>query len=467
MSITNTKKLVEKIMIPYILLYEIMLLGRLIGLYSLIPSQFDTFIFTLLAFVGIVIILVEFFYAITERNFRRYNYLLIFFILAIILSTLFNHSENVISNLKLVLWQVMLMFVIYEAAKNPESKKIFKYVELIILVASFLIVTISLGMFFMRFSYIEKVDKLYYGLRMGFVENRLYGLFYDPNFGATISVVAIVISVKDIYRKILLPRMFNYLNVVFQLAYIALSGSRTAILELTIIVGIGTFFITYQVTKKDEIYLRLLKSILILVCSSAIIFFGIFGLKKGLTLLVNTLPGEGTNIVVSDDQKVVSEDMDKVTLTRKDVSAKEDISNDRFALWESAVEIFETTPIFGTTPRNLVNYARENLPNNYIAQSAHTPHNFFFYLLATTGLLGTLPFIAFLLRRMWQSLYQLFTTKDVFTNDFLFDNLVVLTILISACFLTDIVMVNRIGGFFFWLYLGKITTNFSARKTVI
>lgn len=454
----------DELMIPYILIYEVMLFGRLIGVYSLIPQKVDSVIFAFLAGVGIAIILIDFIDAISQKKFWKYNYLLIIFIAAILLSAFYNHSNNLISNLKLILWQIMLMFVVYKAADNSDSKRLFNYVERVTIILSFIIITISLGMFFFRFNYVEKVDQLYYGLRMGFIENRLYGLFFDPNFGATISVVTIVLSAKDIYKKYLFPRVFNYINIFFQLSYIALSGSRTAIVEIIIVSGIGAFFVLYQINNPDKLLLRCFKSILALVITMAVFWTLLSGLKKFLPVVANALPGEITNVVVTKNSKAPEED---VSLTRSDVSDKEDISNDRFVLWKSATEIFESTPLLGTTPRNLVGYARKHLPDNYIARSAHTPHNFFFYLLATTGVFGTLPFLFFLLRRMFQSVKKLFIAPNTFANDFLFDNLVVLTILISACFLTDIVMVHKLGGFLFWLYLGKIVINFSAKKTVI
>lgn len=467
MSITNVKNIIDKVMIPYILVYELMLTARLVGVYSLIPSKFDTIIFSFLALLGLIIIFINFCQAIKEKNYYRYNYLLVFFIIAIVVSTFISSSSNLMSNLKLILWQILLMFIVYDAARIPNAKKLFNYAERLLLVASFVIIIISLGMFFLRFTYVEKVDNLYYGLRMGFFENRLYGLFYDPNFGATISVVSIVLSVKRIYQHKALYRSISMVNVIIQLFYVALSGSRTALLELIIISGTGTFFIIYQISKERRIYPKLLKSVLSLIIVSLMTLLLITGIKKISISLVNLFSNDSLNFVVENTNKRENNSEDEVTLTRKDVSKKEDISNDRFELWKSAVEIFKTTPVFGTTSRNLVSYARSNLPDNYIGKSAHTPHNFFFYLLATTGLLGTLPFMIFLFRRIWQSLNRLFIVGSVFDSEFLFDNLVVLTILVSASFLTDIVMVNRIGGFLFWLYLGKIVANFTQKETVI
>ncbi|EGO9035163.1 O-antigen ligase domain-containing protein, partial [Enterococcus faecalis] len=41
---------------------------------------------------------------------------------------------------------------------------------------------------------------------------------------------------------------------------------------------------------------------------------------------------------------------------------------------------------------------------------------------------------------------------------FLRNVLIVLTILVSAMFLTELILVNKIGTFLFWLYLGSVSS---------
>ena len=133
------------------------------------------------------------------------------------------------------------------------------------------------------------------------------------------------------------------------------------------------------------------------------------------------------------------------------------MSNNRFALWKSSFEIFQSSPLVGSSPRNLVNYAQKELPNTFIARKKQTSHNFIFYLLATTGLLGTIPLLVFLGIKIWNTLRQLFmrTIKDY--DSYVLNTMAVLAILISAMFLTELVLVNKIGSFIFWLYLGGIS----------
>ncbi|EGO8831165.1 O-antigen ligase domain-containing protein, partial [Enterococcus faecalis] len=47
---------------------------------------------------------------------------------------------------------------------------------------------------------------------------------------------------------------------------------------------------------------------------------------------------------------------------------------------------------------------------------------------------------------------------NIFNDNFLRNVLIVLTILVSAMFLTELILVNKIGTFLFWLYLGSVSS---------
>ncbi len=49
------------------------------------------------------------------------------------------------------------------------------------------------------------------------------------------------------------------------------------------------------------------------------------------------------------------------------------------------------------------------------------------------------------------------TIKDY--DSYVLNTMVVLAILISAMFLTELVLVNKLGSLIFWLYLGYISKN--------
>ena len=76
-----------------------------------------------------------------------------------------------------------------------------------------------------------------------------------------------------------------------------------------------------------------------------------------------------------------------------------DISNRRFAIWGSGLEIFKKNVLFGTTFSGFLPYAKENLPDTYIVNNDYldmeTLDNDFMNLLVSDGALGFICFAVF------------------------------------------------------------------------
>ncbi|MGG2896801.1 hypothetical protein ACQVGZ_13140 [Enterococcus lactis] len=79
-------------------------------------------------------------------------------------------------------------------------------------------VIISLGMFFTHYSYVAPFDKFYNGFRAGFVENRLYGIFSDPNFAGATSVAVVFLAVKLLMtNKNKMAKIYSIVMIFFNL----------------------------------------------------------------------------------------------------------------------------------------------------------------------------------------------------------------------------------------------------------
>ncbi|WP_430597492.1 O-antigen ligase family protein [Enterococcus sp. AZ177] len=445
--IKKANEILDKVEIPFILVWEFMLILRMISTYSLIPSKFDSIIFTIISLVGGLLLIrngVDWF-----QKRQRPSVLLLLFTLVMIVSSIVNGPTGLVANFKLIIWEVLFFFVVYELGKKNQ-KDLFKLVEKVLVFTWLILVIISLGMFFVQFKYTAPLDKLYYGIRMGFVENRLYGVFVDPNYAATISVVAICFSLhlfkeakSKLYKGILIA------SIIFEFFFVVLSGSRTATVEILGITVVWVFFYSYY-SKRTTVILKRL------VISSVLTVVAVVGLY--LTMEVTQKVSLVSAKAVSKVIVIKSNDQDNISLDRPDTGEDSDISNSRFKLWNSAFEIFESTPVIGTSPKGILPYAQKNLPNTWISQKEQTPHNFFFFLLATTGVLGTIPFILFVLYNMIKTLITLFKMNTRNYKEYLFQSLIVLTILISACLITDIVLVNRLGAMMFFLYIGRLNS---------
>ncbi|ROX74419.1 O-antigen ligase domain-containing protein [Enterococcus faecium] len=432
------------------LIFGIALIIRIINYYSLIPSKYDTLLFTLITVWAALITAVDIF----TKNFslKKADYLLLAFILAILLSTFLNGPSGIVDNIKLVIWQFIYLFVVFRIGREDHFKQIIPMFEKILLACWNLLALISLGMFALNYSYVQELDKFYNGFRAGFVENRLYGVFSDPNFAGATSVAVIFLAVKLLMtNKNKMAKIYSIVTILLQFAYIILSGSRTAEIALVLCAYFAIFFIVYNRFGKTIASKLLLAVICGIIGTGAVLGIaeaGKYVAPKLINITARYVPRKSEN---------PDKDQNSISLKREDVVNKDDVSNNRFALWKSSFEIFQSSPLVGSSPRNLVNYAQKELPNTFIARKKQTSHNFIFYLLATTGLLGTIPLLVFLGIKIWNTLRQLFmrTIKDY--DSYVLNTMAVLAILISAMFLTELVLVNKIGSFIFWLYLGGIS----------
>ncbi len=173
---------------------------------------------------------------------------------------------------------------------------------------------------------------------MAFLKNRLYGVFADPNFAATISVVSMILSVSLLFQTTLKKwKWLLIMNTLIQWIYITLSGSRTAFVELMVIIFVGSFFVVYQKTTEKKLGLQLLYSI---ITSIGMVFFAYIATKlieRGMLAILDLL-----NNVEYKSTTNVSKNSPDVSLDRPDVENKTDISNNRFGLWKSSFEIFQS-----------------------------------------------------------------------------------------------------------------------------
>lgn len=461
MNMKLLEKICNRIELSLIVIWECLLIFRMINLYSLLPSKLDTIIFSLISILGIIILTKNSIEWIYKR--RKYDVFLIIFILAALISSVFFGSGIIIGNMKIIFWQILLIFVIYE---NGKTGKYFSIIENILIHAWFILVLISIVLFFSKISMTIPLSKLYYGIRFGFVENRLFGVFVDPNYAATISVVVVLISLSMFKKGKNVPtKIFLLANTILQLLYISLSGSRTALVEIIVAVFFGIFFILLKGKHKIK---NIIKSIGVSLISVLVIVV-IINLTQTLSLKIvnsyNTPIGIQNYITAinnpSESNKknnIVVENDKSIDLERKDVKNNNDISNNRFRLWKSAFEIFKETPVLGTSPRGLIPFAQRELPETLIGKNGQSPHNFFFYSLASIGLLGTIPLVLFFLYNITRTIINLWGAHNIYNYDFLIRVLVTLILLISGSLLPDLIFFNKLGAFLFWLYFGNIVS---------
>jgi O-antigen ligase len=156
-----------------------------------------------------------------------------------------------------------------------------------------------------------------------------------------------------------------------------------------------------------------------------------------------------------------------INTVRLDIAQSGDISNLRFKIWLSAWELFKTTPIFGTSPRGIVEYAKNVLPDTFIAvKNYYFVHNTYIGAFVYTGIFGALPILAFFVKSLLNILFfykeKSFQTKNKYLDIIV---LLLITIFIYGIFEPEIIFSNTINCFLFWLFLSEVMRITKKAKT--
>ncbi|MGG5320224.1 O-antigen ligase family protein [Enterococcus sp. DIV2381] len=460
----------QKISLPYIVFFELVLIFRMVSVYSTLPPRIDSIFTLLITFFSGILFISYFLPIVLQKKKVRIEYWLVLFVMILLISALVNHSYAFSENIKLIIWQCIFFFCVFEVGRKND-KRVFDAFERVLIFTWTILVVIGLYLFFARVNFSVPVDSLYYGMRIGFYENRLYGIFVDPNYACTVSLVCAVIALKNLWNTSYIWKKLLFISILLlQLSYVALSGSRSGTIQLVAATFFGLFFLCWYIqTKKNKSnFKKIASAILVSLFFSGIAFSSIDIIKNSYIQVANTIEVSKPKLVSKFEAETSSQKVSDKPLSAKrpDVVESNDVSNSRFDLWESAVELMRESPIFGTTPRGFVAFAKDKIPNTYIAKTGQTPHSAIFYLLAATGITGTIVFAVFIFIKIWKSLIILFDANKDNYIDFLMNNQIVLIILVSSLLITEIVLTRRSATFIFWLYLGKLQYGFDQEHKI-
>lgn len=454
----------------YILYFGVILILKEIGPYDLIPKMLNSTLVLPAGFLGVIFILFDLVQQIKLKKFE-YNPLLFVFLVIMGISSLLNYHFALTSNIKLMINEAIYLLVIYQYGKQKKyALKMIDYFSKILITIWTSLVFLSLLMFVTHFEYSIKLENRFHPLRLGFIENRLFGIFSDPNFASTICLVTSILCMMYLVQsKIkIVTKIFLIGSIFLNLCFIILSGSRTGLIEVLAIIFIAVFVIVsyHSETKVRRLWLRGVISLAAGMISVILSFFVLNLLKQSLAV-VPELFGKINIPRIQDHFKKNPKYPDKpIDLTRKDVENTQDLSNGRFGIWKNGFEMFKQHIIFGVGPsrEGIVAYAENYLPNSYVAKTGLSLHSFIVHTLTGTGLLGFITFFSFIGKRAFEGFVYLFNVKTIHSNVNFFLLLAIIAIGINAVLSSEIILVNKIGAFIFWLFLGFFVTNQSSEK---
>ena len=142
-----------------------------------------------------------------------------------------------------------------------------------------------------------------------------------------------------------------------------------------------------------------------------------------------------------------------------------DISNRRFDVWKSGLEIFMAEPVFGVSFRGMTEYALEHLPDTYLVNNDYkqmdTLDNEIMNILVSQGIVGIVLLIIFVVGVLVLVLPQMVRAKED-TDFWILCFAIVFILCISAMTVSTMFYNSTPNANCFWIFLGALV--YLARK---
>ena len=395
--------------------------GLIVPLQFISANKFVTLGMTLL---GVLLGLYNFFVKKAYLFVRKIEYLIIFFAMNIITSLLvmkYGFSTN-IKNLVVFFIYFFAIYPIFQNFSREKSRILFNVFFSVITVANTVGVFLSLVQFFMLIGY-RVFDYKGLLIRQGFVESRLFGILASPNYLSIISLIIIIYLWMRLSALNKIVKTLAISSIILNFAYIVLSGSRTTYICLVVAAFLYSL-IKFEYSNKAKSFVTVLLTV-------GLVFLSYNGVKYSSDLY---LKAHSAEILLNKEKG----ENNNLTLERTDTS-EENISNNRFAIWQSTASFIPKRPLFGYSAGNWYELGKTYDASAYIIKEHYLTHNGYLELLFYNGLFGFLPFAAFMISFIWASIKKfLKDKKDKITDNELVSSLLMtVVILISNLFLSS------------------------------
>lgn len=454
------------------------LFGWVVPIKEVTPEALDSAVYAVMGILGALLVLAD---VILNRYWlkTKYCWLLYAFLCVMGISSILNISFGFMSNAKTIMWSLIQFTIFYSYCQRVEKEKLIRYTSrLCVGIAAFWLVPTLYSM--LQFLRLNSYYTPIWGkkIKQGLVENRLFGVFNDPNYAAFMSLI-LIIGMYFLYQQTKKQWKKNVCIIygLIQFLYIVLSGSRTV--EVGMLCTVLLFVYLQLRNKYPE--LKGIKVILNRCFLAFLCVVFIFVFWEGTRTVAEQVPA-GLNKIewfqeyAKESQKKFDNKKEKVeskmkstkkskkVLERKDGKAG-NVSNNRVTIWKSYLGGMQKHYIFGMSPRNSVRVFTTENPKSYIAQTDYETHNGYLSLFVCTGIAGFLLMIIFLLLQA-KHMIEIIVRKKVISSEQMSCMFVIMNIVIFAFFFTDLFFVNNIVATLFWVLLG-LSNQWSVEKDEI
>lgn len=469
-SINLNKIFVKKLNFVFVLTYIVLLeLSQITFFHN---AAYNKCVNLVLGIISLVLLLNDLFTGKFTKILKvNFNWLLANFMVVCVISMVLNVNYGFKQNIFSLFGIFSNFYFMYNFAHKNDFKSD-KIERLLDIISDFWLVGVmaAIFMYVFQISFTVNIDDGVF--QQGFAEQRLFGLFMNVNVAAVISVMVIIYKIFRITEpQSRLYRTFSIINSIFQYTFVVLSSSRTALYGMAIVSMFVGYFLARNILKKKLLADRNFFREIVCFAVGALGIVANFSLYRVSGYVLSYVPGiveyaqQSTDITEEKPTKDNDIPMYKpkkvfkqVELTREDYKENDDVSNNRFKIWRSVWVITKTKPIFGISPKNLDNYIKKNLPNEYLTKSKYRNiHNGFLELFLYTGFVGGITMCIFLVLCVVKILKFLLNDKFSIHKEYKW------ILLTSSCFLLLSFASSVTASFCFdrilftpllWLFLG-------------
>lgn len=364
------------------------------------------------------------------------NKLLMGIIFIAAISTIYNYKNNLISNIIMLLYVFVEIFLLYNSAMKLSKSILMEYIKkfsLFIMLTTCIGSIVSLFMAIINFEYIAYIWNTVLRIQ-GVYEGRLWGIYGNPNTLANIAIISIFLTL--VHMNFVKNKKIHFINLFLQTICVFLTNSRSSIIALIFSVTIYFLIIIYRKNMFPKINI---KNRLIKYGGIISIFFIIAIMVVGISL--------------------------KASFILKREYNTGDVSNGRVAIWIAGIKSTSDKLILGVGPNNVKDAVNQHLNQDFVAANpdiASNMHNIFIQLFVSYGLIVLILFIYFIIYKQKVIFSYLLKDDDYKYNKQTYNiilslNSLIVSLLIMNFFDSNIIFFfSLINVSVFWISLGFI-----------
>ena len=358
-----------------------------------------------------------------------------------------------------MIWTVLHLFFVFNSDYLSNKKSIKEEIYLLFKTLVLIISAFHIHNIYLLINRIHTTVTDFGGKHhpMGLTKwGRFYGNFYDANYTTIASVCAMFMAIylikicKSKFEKVLFG-----ITIFLQLVYLYFGQSRTGIITFAIA------FLVYIFINYIFKNININKALVLLF----VLVIGVFVLPTKTLEAYNYL----SNMNKTNEQKVIKkitkDEIDPVVEIKKDemdvgrTDYSKDYSNGRLSIWDSGFKVFKANKIIGIGFANILKYAKENMPKLFIVKrNFEAFHNTYLDILVSQGIVGFIIAILIFLNYILLNVKKIKFIKNDNESSYLYTILVsmIVAILVSSLFVSQIFYVNNLVTFIFWLLAGYL-----------